>query len=154
MTQSGIPGAQTAVDGPAKASEFIAFDAAEAALRFAQENTAELNLARHAVEAAEGAVNLGLDLGKWVVSHAGKLFDIRKVEFRGSVASLLRHEEGKSGPAPMVHIEGAVMSEEVASHVEWEPHFNLVELIKELFARIWAKIKELAADGLKLLKDI
>ncbi|KAH7015726.1 hypothetical protein EDB80DRAFT_865114 [Ilyonectria destructans] len=79
----------------AKATEFIVFDAAEAALRFTQENTAELNLARHAVEAAEGAVNLGLDLGKWVVSHAGNLFGISKVQFRGSVASLLRNEEGR-----------------------------------------------------------
>lgn len=50
----------------------------------------------------------------------------------------------------MVHIEGVVMCQEVAIQVEWEPHFNLVELIKELFARIWAKIKELAAEGLKL----
>lgn len=105
LAQSDISGVQTAVDGLAKATEFIAFDAAEAALQFTQESTAELNLARHAVEAAEGAVNLELNLGKWAVSHAGKLFDISKAQFRGSVASLLRHEEGKSVPALMVHRE-------------------------------------------------
>lgn len=39
---------------------------------------------------------------------------------------------------------------EVAIHVELEPHFNLMELIMDLFAWIWAKIKGLDAEGFKL----
>ncbi|KAJ5113909.1 hypothetical protein N7456_002443 [Penicillium angulare] len=45
LSQGATSGAQEAVDGLSKCGEFIAFDAAEAALWFAQNNTSELNLA-------------------------------------------------------------------------------------------------------------
>ncbi|KAJ5272533.1 hypothetical protein N7478_007658 [Penicillium angulare] len=98
LAQGAISGAQEAVDGLSQCGEFIAFDAAETALRFAQNNTSELNLARHALELAEGAVNLGLDLGQWAVHHAGQIFNIIKVEFSGSGQSLIH---ASAGTAPL-----------------------------------------------------
>lgn len=106
LAQGCISGAQSAVDGLASCGEFIAFDAAEKALAFARDNTKELDVMRHAVEVAEGAVNLGLDIGKWVVQHAGKIFNITKLEFSGSARSLLHPSEG--GTALRVTVEGTI----------------------------------------------
>ncbi|RSL59533.1 hypothetical protein CEP54_007216 [Fusarium duplospermum] len=142
IAQGMINGAQEAVDGLSKCGEFIAFDASEAALRFAQSNTSELNLARDAVEVAEGAVNMGLDMGKWAMQHAGQVFNIRKMEFSGSTKSLVAADA--STPPLVMNIEGTVLGEDFQVHIQWKPHFNLVELIKELFTMIWEKIKELA----------
>ncbi|KAF4337443.1 hypothetical protein FBEOM_8672 [Fusarium beomiforme] len=142
LAQGMINGAQQAVDGLSKCGEFIAFDASEAALRFAQSNTSELNLARHAVEVAEGAVNMGLDMGKWAMQHAGQIFNIRKMEFSGSIRSLVS-ADASSDPL-IINIEGTVLGEDIQVHIQWKPNFNLVEFIKELFSVVWEKIKELA----------
>lgn len=144
LTQGMISGAQEAVDGLSKCGEFIAFDAAEAALRFAQNNTSELNLARHAVELAEGAVNLGLDLSQWALHHAGQIFNITKVEFSGSVQSLI-HASADTAPLRVL-IQGTVLGEEFDIEIVWKPHFDLLALIKELFVELWEKIKRLAKD--------
>ncbi|ETS82696.1 hypothetical protein PFICI_04572 [Pestalotiopsis fici W106-1] len=137
-----VRGIYYAEEAIVQGSGFVAADdciaAAEVALDQARDvKMMALNVAKEALlcakEHAEGAINLGLDLDKWAAQHTGKLFDIRKVESRGSVSSLIRHEEGNSGPALMVHIE--------------------VELIKRLFEQIWAKIKESALGGLKLLQE-
>jgi hypothetical protein len=146
VAQSMINGAQDAVDGLARCGEFIAFDAAEAALKFAQANTSELNLARHAVEVAEGAVNMGLDVAQWAVDHAGKFFNITKVEFSGSVRSLVHAEEG--GPPLTATVEGTVLGHEINVHIVWKPDFDLVRFIKELFQMLWDKIKEFAKQVL------
>ena len=147
---TGISDEQARVDDLAKCAEFLAFDKAEQALRFAQENTAELNLARYAVKAAESGVNLGLDASKWAAQHGGTLFNIRKVEFQGSVGSLLRHKEGVPKKPLMVHVEGIVMEEKILCHIEWKPEFDLVRFIEELFASIWAKIQQLVKEALSL----
>ncbi|MCJ1396724.1 hypothetical protein MMC18_009616 [Xylographa bjoerkii] len=143
--QGLINGAQRTVDAPASCTEFLAFDVAEKALEFAENNTKELNLARHAVELAEGAVNLGLDFGSWAVSHGGKLVNITKVEFSGSIESLIA-----DGPPLQVTIEGFLFGEEISLHIVWQPHFNLVEFIKALFTELWEMIKTEATDLVKL----
>lgn len=142
FAQGMINGAQEGVDGLARCGEFIAFDAAEQALTFAQANTSELNLARHAVEVAKGTVNPGLDAAQWALDHAGKLFNIAKVEFSGSVRSLIRSDDG--GPPLTATIEGTVLGEAINMHIIWKPDFDLVCFIKELFQMIWKKIKEVA----------
>ncbi|KAM6511002.1 hypothetical protein FSOLCH5_011448 [Fusarium solani] len=104
----------------------------------------ELNLARHAVEIAEDAVELELDLAKWAIDHAKTTFNIRKVEFSGSVHSLVHPEEG--GPPLRVKIEGTILGEEINWEIVWKPKFDLVKFIKELFTLLWEKIKELAKE--------
>ena len=140
-----VSGAQGAVDGLSHCGEFIALDAAEKGLKFAQDNTSELNLARHAVVVAREAVNIGLDIGRWAVQHAGQIFDIRKIEFSGSVRSLVHAEEG--GPPLTATIEGTVLGEEIRIDIVWKPGFDLVRFIKELFAMLWEKIKQLMKQG-------
>ncbi|KAF1994661.1 hypothetical protein P154DRAFT_581608 [Amniculicola lignicola CBS 123094] len=141
MAQGIIGGAQGAMDALSSCGDFIAFDAAEAALKFAKDNTSELNLARHAVEVAEGAADLAPDIGKWAVQHAGQIFNIRKVEFSGLVRSLVHADEG--GPPLRVNIEGTVFGEGFEIHIVWKPDFDLVKLIKEVFTMLWQKIQEL-----------
>ncbi|KLO19379.1 hypothetical protein SCHPADRAFT_935442 [Schizopora paradoxa] len=137
-----ISTAQAGVDALANCAEFVAFDVAEKALKFAQENTSELNLARHALTVAEGAVNVGLEIGNWAVSHAGEIFNIRKMEFSGSVRSLT----SKDGPPLRVAVEGVVFGEKVDFELVWKPHFDLVEFIKELFRLLWAEIQRMAKE--------
>lgn len=134
--QGVLSGAQEAVDKLAACTEFVAFDVAENAVKFAKENTSELNLARHAVNAAEGAVNIGLDLGKWLVTTAGQLLDIQKIEFSGSLQGLVGN-----GPPLQVQIAGIVVGNHFDISIKWDPGFNLVKFIKELFDKLWELIK-------------
>ncbi|KAJ3530722.1 hypothetical protein NM208_g9199 [Fusarium decemcellulare] len=109
-------------------------------LQFARDNTSELNLARHAVEIGEAAVDIGLDMAKWAVEHAGKMFDIQKVEFEGSLQGLVG-----DGPPLRVKIEGVVFGDRFEVEIVWKPEFNLIKFIKELFGKLWELIKEAAA---------
>ncbi|RMJ18012.1 hypothetical protein CDV36_002290 [Fusarium kuroshium] len=79
-----------------------------------KEQLKELNLARHAVEVAEDVVELELDLTKWATDPAKTTFNIRKVEFSGSVRSLVHPDQG--GPPLRVKIEGTILGEEI----NWE----------------------------------
>ncbi|KAK6519149.1 hypothetical protein TWF281_003838 [Arthrobotrys megalospora] len=136
IAQRAVDVAQVAVDQLAACAEFLAFDVAEKALEFAKNNTKELNLARHAVELAEGAAHLGLDIAQWAASHLGKLIDINKIEFEGSLKSLIA-----DGPPLRVLIQGMLCGDQFAIEVVWQPHFNLLAFIKALFTRLWEMIK-------------
>ncbi|KAJ7214541.1 hypothetical protein GGX14DRAFT_611121 [Mycena pura] len=142
VVQASLNTAQAAVDGLSSCAEFVAFDTAEAALKFAQANTSELNLARHAVDLVEDAVEFGLDIGKWAVEHAGKAFNIRKVEFSGSVRSLTSED----GPPLTVKIQGTVLGHDIDLDIVWKPRFDLIKFIKELFALLWEKLKALVKE--------
>ena len=144
LVQGIIDTAQKSVDALAACTEFLAFDVAEKALLFAKDNTKELNLARHAVEVTEGAVNLGLDIAEWAVNHAGKVIDLTKVEFSGSIASLIA-----DGPPLMVNVQGLVLGTRVDIHIRWQPHFNLMEFIKALFNELWEMMKKIGTEFLK-----
>ncbi|KAJ4171915.1 hypothetical protein NW754_007511 [Fusarium falciforme] len=144
VTQALLDAAQKAVDELSDCVEFIGFETAKKGVEFAKENTKELNLARHAVELAEDAVELELDLAKWATDHAKTTFNIRKVEFSGSVRSLVHPDEG--GPPLRVKIEGTILGEEINWEIVWKPKFDLVKFIKELFTLLWEKIKELAKE--------
>ncbi|KAI8652836.1 hypothetical protein NCS57_01349200 [Fusarium keratoplasticum] len=144
VTQALLETAQKAVDKLSDCAEFIGFETAKKGVQFAKENTKELNLARHAVELTEDAVELELDLAKWATDHAKTMFNIRKVEFSGSVRSLVHPDEG--GPPLRVKIEGRILGEEINREIVWKPKFDLVKFIKELFTLLWEKIKELAKE--------
>ncbi|WAO95950.1 Hypothetical protein NCS54_01359900 [Fusarium falciforme] len=144
VTQALLDAAQKAVDELSDCVEFIGFETAKKGVEFAKENTKELNLARHAVELAEDAVELELDLAKWATDHAKTTFNIRKVEFSGSVRSLVHPDEG--GPPLRVKIEGTILGEEINWEIVWKPKFDLVKFIKELFTLLWESIKELAKE--------
>ncbi|KAF3225931.1 hypothetical protein TWF192_010948 [Orbilia oligospora] len=134
--QKSLDVAEEAVKGLGDCVEFAAFELAKKAVAFADNNTKELNLARYAFEAAEKVVNLGLDIVKWGVSHAGKLIDINKIEFEGSLKSLIAN-----GPPLRVLIQGILCGGQFAVEVVWQPHFDLVAFIKALFDRLWEMIK-------------
>ncbi|KAM6509602.1 hypothetical protein FALCPG4_017253 [Fusarium falciforme] len=144
VTQALLDAAQKAVDELSDCVEFIGFETAKKGVEFAKENTKELNLARHAVELAEDAVEQELDLAKWATDHAKTTFNLRKVEFSGSVRSLVHPDEG--GPPLRVKIEGTILGEEINWEIVWKPKFDLVKFIKELFTLLWEKIKELAKE--------
>ncbi|KAF3918172.1 hypothetical protein ABW20_dc0103714 [Dactylellina cionopaga] len=145
IAQGAVDVAKVAVDQLASCVEFLAFDVAEKALEFAKNNTKELNLARHAVELAEGAAHLGLDIAQWAASHLGKLIDINKIEFEGSLKSLIT-----DGPPLRVLIQGMLCGEQFAIEIVWQPHFNLLAFIKALFTQLWEMIK----SGAKLVKTV
>ncbi|RSL88938.1 hypothetical protein CEP51_001507 [Fusarium floridanum] len=109
-----------------------------------KEQPKEPNLARHAVEVAEDVVELELDLAKWATDHAKTTFNIRKVEFSGSVRSLVHPDEG--GPPLRVKIEGMVLGEEINWEIVWKPKFDLVKFIKELFTLLWEELKRLVKE--------
>ncbi|KAL6366118.1 hypothetical protein LRP88_00214 [Fusarium phalaenopsidis] len=136
-TQALLDTAQKAVDELSDCVEFIGFETAKKGVQL---NTKELNLARHAVEIAEDAVELELDLAKWAPDHVKNTFNIRKVEFSGSVRSLVHPDEG--GPPLRVKIEGTILGEETNWEIVWKPKFDLVKFIKELFTLLWEKIQE------------
>ncbi|KAL2673647.1 hypothetical protein Neosp_012090 [[Neocosmospora] mangrovei] len=144
VTQALLDTAQKAVDELSNCVEFVGFEAAKKGVQFAKENTKELNLARHAVEIAEDAVELELDLAKWATDHAKTTFNIRKVEFSGSVRSLVHPDEG--GLPLIVKIKGTILGEDINWEIVWKPKFDLVKFIKELFTLLWEKIKELAKE--------
>ncbi|EGX50856.1 hypothetical protein AOL_s00054g942 [Orbilia oligospora ATCC 24927] len=136
LAQSSLDVAEAAVKGLGNCMEFLAFELAKKALAFAESNTTELNLARYACKAAEDVANLGLDIVKWGISHAGKLIDINKIEFEGSLKSLIA-----DGPPLRVLIQGVLCGGQFAVEIIWQPHFNLVAFIKALFDRLWEMIK-------------
>ncbi|KAK7423709.1 hypothetical protein QQX98_000899 [Neonectria punicea] len=142
--QALINTSQKAVNDLSSCVEFIAFDLAQQALKFAKENTNELNLARHAVKVMEDAADLGVDLAKWATDHAAKTFNIREVKFSGSVASLVNAGE-KSAPLT-ASIKGTVLGENIDWAIVWKPNFNLVNFIKELFKLLWEKIQQMAKE--------
>ena len=144
FAQGIVDTAQKSIDALAACTEFLAFNVADKALLFAKNNSKELNLARHAVEVTESAVNLGLDIGEWAVNHAGRLIDLTKVEFFRSIASLIA-----DGSPLIVNVEGLVLGERVEIHIRWQPHFNLVEFIKALFNELWEMMKKIGTDLLK-----
>jgi hypothetical protein len=76
LTQGAINTTKGAVNALAGRAEFVALHFAEKGLQFARDNTSELNLAKHAVEIGEKAVDVGLHMAKWVVEQAGSIFDI------------------------------------------------------------------------------
>ena len=153
MAQSIFSSAEAAIND-LKTAEFLAVATAEKALASAQTNSTEVELARQAcarVEEdsshfADDIVDVGLNIGKWLASNAAETINITKIEFSGSVSSLVA-----DGPPLIVNIQGKLLGEDIDIQINWQPHFNLVKFIKAIFDELWEIIKN--ATG-KFLEEI
>ena len=71
-------------------------------------------------------MHLGLDVAQWAVEHAGKLFNITKIEFSGSVRNLVHSDEG--GPPLTATVEGTALGQAVDVHIVWKLELALVRV--------------------------
>ncbi|KAK4185850.1 hypothetical protein QBC35DRAFT_465229 [Podospora australis] len=146
--------AQKGFDERHKCAEYLAVAAAEKALTGAQNNTVEVELARQACELAEqdsssfadDILEVGLNIGKWIASAAAELINITKIEFSGSISSLIA-----DGPPLIVNVQGKLLGQDIDLHINWQPHFNLAKFIKAIFSDLWEMIKNAAG---KFLEEI
>lgn len=98
-----------------KAAEKVAFDAANAAIAVAKSATKELEAAKAIVNEVEKGVDHVLALGKWLVDHAGNIFNLKQVELGGSLG-------GASNKQPFIlHIRGTFADCPVDVHAEFTP---------------------------------
>ncbi|KAL2690160.1 hypothetical protein Neosp_004228 [[Neocosmospora] mangrovei] len=134
-----------------KCAEYLAVATAEKALAATQSNTVEIELARQACELAEqdsssfadDILDVGLNIGKWIASAAAELINITKIEFSGSISSLIA-----DGPPLIVNVQGKLAGQDINLHINWEPHFNLAKFIKAIFSDLWEMIKNAASKFL------
>jgi hypothetical protein len=126
--------AQSALDSLASSTEGVAFTAASTALDFAKNNTADLDIARHALDTAQAASDIALDVSKWMVDHIGNFFNITLVELAGTLRGLL--DVG----APMrAHLVGVI----AGNNIDYTLDYSLgrtPELVKSVFERVWADL--------------
>jgi hypothetical protein len=138
---AAITAAQTAVDNLSTTAEGAAFTLAQTALAAAKNNTADLDIARHALAVAQASVTTALDVSQWMVNHVGNFVNITLVELSGTLRGLV--DLGR----PMVaHVKGVV----VESAFDYTLDYSLgrtPDLIKSLFERVWA---DLSGGGIKL----
>jgi hypothetical protein len=136
-----ISSAQTAVDTLSETAEGLAFTAATDALNFAKNNTADLDIARHALDTVQAAAEVALDVSKWMVDHVGNFFNITLVELSGTLRGLVDLGE------PMVaRVVGVVAGNELDYTLEYSVG-RTGELVKGLFERVWA---DLSGGGIRL----
>jgi hypothetical protein len=131
---AAVGAAQTAVDNLASSTEGVAFTAATNALNFAKNNTADLDIARHALDTAQAAADIALDVSKWMVNHVGNFFNITLVELSGTLRGLV-----DIGSPMKAHIVGVI----AGNNVDYTLDYSIgrtPELIKGLFERVWGDL--------------
>ncbi|KAK3314082.1 hypothetical protein B0H66DRAFT_523455 [Apodospora peruviana] len=154
VMDSMVSPAEKAFNERHKCAEYLAMAAAEKALVAAQSNTVEIELARQACELAEqdsssfadDILEVGLNIGKWIASAAAELINITRIEFSGSISSLVA-----DGPPLMVKVQGKLLGQDIDLHINWQPHFNLAKFIKAIFSDLWEKIKNAAGKFLEAI---
>ncbi|KIW64985.1 hypothetical protein PV04_07278 [Phialophora macrospora] len=138
---AAVTAAQNVVDNLSTTAEGVAFTLAQTALAAAKNNTADLDIARHALAVAQASVTTALDVSQWMVDHVGNFVNITLVELSGTLRGLV--DLGK----PMVaHVTGVV----VESAFDYTLDYSLgrtPDLIKSLFERVWG---DLSGGGIKL----
>ncbi|KAK3352468.1 hypothetical protein B0T25DRAFT_631239 [Lasiosphaeria hispida] len=176
QAKSLLADSQTAMDfmiSPAKKAfnerytspEYLAVAAAEKSLASIQSNTVEIELAQQACDLAaqdsssfaDDILEVGLNIGKWIASAAAELINITKIEFSGSISSLVA-----GGPPLTVNVEGKLLGQNIDLHIEWQPNFNLAKFIKAIFEDLWEMIKnsackfleEIGAKIVQLVEDV
>jgi hypothetical protein len=153
-SQSMIAPAEKAYNDRFKCTEYGAVTKAEKALKSAQSNSVELELARQACELveedyssfADDILEVGLNIGKWIASAAAELINITKIEFSGSTASFT-----ENGPPLIVKIEGKLLGQPIDIDISWQPNFNLGKFIKAIFSQLWETIKDAAGKFLEAI---
>jgi hypothetical protein len=123
--------AQAAVDNLANTTEGVAFTAATNALNFAKNNTADLDIARHALDTAQAAEEIALDVSKWMVDHVGNFVNITLVELSGTLRGLV-----DVGQPMKAHVKGMIASSPIDYAIDYSIG-RTPDLIKALFEKIW-----------------
>lgn len=129
-----VAAAQSAVDNLASTTEGVAFATATNALNFAKNNTADLDIARHALDTAQAASAIALDVSKWMVNHVGNFVNITLVELKGTLRGLV-----DVGRPMTAHIKGMIVSNALDYTIEYSIG-RTPDLIKALFEKIWGEL--------------
>ncbi|KAK7690711.1 hypothetical protein QCA50_005810 [Cerrena zonata] len=120
-------------------AEFLAYQAAKAALDVARAASVTLDAARGALEVARTVGAEALTIGKWVADHALEAFDIRQVHLSGSLRGMVG--AGGSMAKPFTaHIEGVVASQHFSLDGKFDPS-QTADFITYIFKDLWNKIK-------------
>jgi hypothetical protein len=136
-----IASAQSAIDRLADTAEAVAFTAATTTLNFAQNNTADLDLARHALDTVQAAAEVALDVSQWMVEHVGNFFNIELVQMRGTLRGLV-----DLGEPMQARVKGEVAGNALDYSLEYSVG-RTGQLLKRLFERLWA---DLSAGTIRL----
>jgi hypothetical protein len=134
VAATALNAAQAAVNNIGSTAEGIAFTAATNALNAAKNNTADLDVARHALDVAQAAESAALDVSKWMVNHVGNFVNIQLVEMSGTLRGLV--DIGK----PMVaHVKGLIA--DVAFDYTLDYSIGRTpDLVKALFEKVWGEL--------------
>ncbi|KAI9792779.1 MAG: hypothetical protein M1816_001511 [Peltula sp. TS41687] len=131
---AAIATAQAAVDNLASTTEGVAFTAATNALNFAKNNTADLDIARHALDTAQAAAAIALDVSKWMVNHVGNFVNLTLVQLSGTLRGLV-----DLGQPMKARVKGLIAS----SAFDYTIDYSLgrtPELVKSVFEKVWADL--------------
>ncbi|EUC61644.1 hypothetical protein RSOL_403850, partial [Rhizoctonia solani AG-3 Rhs1AP] len=123
-----------------KCAEYLAYEAATAALDLARSTTVTLDVARAALEVARGATDAALTIGQWVVDHALNAFDIHVVHLSGSLRGMIGADGSMAKPFT-AHIEGVI----VGQSFTLDGAFDLdktADFITMIFKYLWDEIKK------------
>lgn len=126
-----VSAAQATVDALSKTAEGLAFTAAQNALTFAKNNTADIDIERHALDVAQATASTALDVSQWMVNHVGYFVNIQLVELSGTLRGLV-----DLGNTMIAHIKGVIAS----SAFDYTLDYSLgrtPDLIKSLFEHVW-----------------
>ena len=121
----------TALDSSA---EYVAFTSAQSALKFANSNSQDLDVARQAFNVAQASENAALAATQWMVNHAGNFLNLTSVELKGTLKGLCDNGE------PMkAHVIGMVADKSVDVVLD----YNIGDtpgLVKSLFDHLWGML--------------
>jgi hypothetical protein len=140
-----LEAAAKAVTELASCAEKLAYDAAVAAVAIARSATKELDLAKSAVSAAEGATNEMAALGTWMVKNVGNIFNVTKIELSGS----LKGATAKPAVPLQAKIDGVFADKQVHLSAEFTPG-KAEDFVKSIFDQILADAK---ADLSSFIKE-
>jgi hypothetical protein len=133
-----IAGLQNAVNGLARSSEAITFNAANAGLAVAKTNTNDVAVARSALQYADTATEAVLDVGQWVTNHEGNILNIRSVDVTGDLRGLCAQ-----GSVLKAHIVGTFAEQNVDFNCDFIPKSGGgEEFVKRVFKILLDDMKE------------
>ncbi|KAJ3949664.1 uncharacterized protein N0V96_000788 [Colletotrichum fioriniae] len=135
-----------------KCAEYLAFIRAEKAFEAALKHRAEIELALQACELAQqdsssfadDIMSVGSNIGKWIASITVDLINITKIEFSGSISSLVAN-----GPPLIVNVKGKLLDQNIDLKIEWQSHFDPTKFIQAIFSDLWEIIKAAASTFLE-----
>jgi hypothetical protein len=123
--------ANAALTALSSSVEYATFHSAQQALAFANSNTKDLDIARHALNVAQASENAALQATAWMVNHAGNFLNLTSVELSGTLKGLC-----DNGQPMKAHIIGMVADKRVDVTLDYNIG-KTPDLIKDLFERIW-----------------